>query len=221
MKRFLIAAFCLVIVMGLASCNKTENKPLPPSNDGLSAEDIGDISTLVASMSVSDFEAADTGEYVMFSVSGYGSFVCALRSDIAPDTVKNFKSLVSSGFYNGLIFHRTIKDFMIEGGEQDRDGVIHDSEMINGEFASNGFENNLSHLRGVLSMSRTNIADSAKSKFFILCSDSVHLDGEYAAFGYVVAGMDVVDRIADSATNEGKRPTQDIIIESVTFAKKK
>lgn len=221
MKRFLIAAFCLVIVFGFASCNKTEYKSLPPSNDGVSKEDIGDLKSLVDSMSVSDFETADTGEYVIFSVSGYGKFVCALRHDIAPDTVDNFNRLVSEGFYDGLIFHRVVKDFMIEGGEQDTSGVIHDSDMISGEFTSNGFENNISHLRGVMSMSRTNIADSAKSKFFILCNDSTHLDGEYAAFGYVVAGMDVVDSIADAMTDEGKRPTQDIIIESVTFAKKK
>lgn len=213
----LISALCLC----LASCNGQKQAQLPPSNDGMSADEIGDIEKLVNSKSVSDFEFDENGDYAVVDIENYGQIVLCLRGDIAPDTVENFKKLVSDGYYDGLLFHRVIKDFMIEGGEVNADGVLNATDMIYGEFESNGFENNLCHYRGVLSMSRANIPDSAAGKFFILHGDARHLDGEYAAFGYVIAGMDVVDKIAECEVGENYSPNEQIIINSIRLAKLK
>ena len=124
-----------------------------------------------------------------------------LYPDIAPQSVRNFISLANSGFYNGLIFHRCIYGFMIQGGCPDGTGMGGPGYCIKGEFKSNGFNNDLRHTRGVLSMARTMIPDSAGSQFFIMHKDAPHLDGEYAAFGMVIEGMDVVDAIASTPRN--------------------
>lgn len=220
MKRIIFLMLCLVLCIAIIGCNKNDRE-LPPDNFGSNNSEVGDISSLINSKKVDDFEMADGGDYAIISVDGYGEIVVCLREDIAPITVENFKNLVSRGYYDGLVFHRVVKDFIIEGGEQNADGVMSETDMIEGEFKSNGFDNNLSHIRGVLSMSRTNIPDSAESKFFIVCSDSHHLDGEYAAFGYVVAGMDVVDRIQSCEVDDGNKPCEDVIISSIKLAKLK
>ena len=220
MKKVLFVALCVVLCMTLIGCNKNDRE-LPPDNYGSDSSEVGDVVSLIDSKKVEDFEVADGGDYAIISVEGYGEIVVCLREDIAPITVENFKNLVKNGYYNGLIFHRVVKDFIIEGGEQNRDGVMSETEMIEGEFNSNGFDNDLSHIRGVLSMSRTNIPDSAESKFFIVCSDSHHLDGEYAAFGYVVAGMEVVDKIQSCEVDYGSKPCEDVIISSIKLAKLK
>ena len=143
-----------------------------------------------------------------------------LFPEVAPETVKNFKKLVSEKFYDGLIFHRVIEDFMIQGGGMDKDYYKKDSATINGEFTENDFENNLKHVRGVISMARTNEPNSASSQFFIVHKDSSHLDGKYAGFGYTVAGLDVVDAIATVATNYNDYPKTDVVITSIRFAEK-
>lgn len=127
----------------------------------------------------------------------------------APITVKNFEKLVSEGFYDGLIFHRVINGFMIQGGDPEGTGMGGSKEKIKGEFASNGVKNDLKHTRGVISMARSMMKDSASSQFFIMHQDAPHLDGDYAAFGKVVEGMDVVDEIAECETGWGDRPVQD------------
>ena len=129
-----------------------------------------------------------------------------LYPDIAPNTVNNFISLIKKGFYDGVIFHRVISGFMLQGGDPEGTGMGGPGYSIRGEFTSNGFSNELKHERGVLSMARTMIPDSAGSQFFIMHKDSPHLDGEYAAFGRITEGIEIVDKIADTATAPDDRP---------------
>jgi len=157
-------------------------------------------------------------DYVVIDVKDYGKIVIRLYPDVAPESVKNFKKLVSQKFYDGIIFHRVIENFMIQGGDPDGDGSGGSPQTIKGEFESNGFENNLRHVRGVVSMARTNVKDSASSQFFICHQGASHLDGDYAAFGYVVCGMDVVDAIAKVATNANDKPRTDVVMSTVRFA---
>ena len=140
-----------------------------------------------------------------------------LYPDIAPNTVANFVSLVQSGFYDGLIFHRVIPGFMIQGGDPQGTGMGGPGYTIKGEFARNGFrQNNLKHSRGVLSMARSMMPNSAGSQFFIMHADAPHLDGDYAAFGRVIEGMDVVDAIAGTPTGFQDRPVQEQRIKKAT-----
>ena len=145
-----------------------------------------------------------------------GSFKAELYPDTAPKTVENFISLVQKGFYDGLIFHRVIKGFMIQGGDPEGTGMGGPGYHIPGEFAMNGFKNDLKHTRGVLSMARSAAPDSAGSQFFVMHKDSPHLDGSYAAFGKVIEGMETVDAIAETATDWNDRPLEDQIMETVT-----
>ena len=146
-----------------------------------------------------------------------GVIKAELYPDFAPNTVKNFSHLASQGYYDGLIFHRVIKGFMIQGGCPDGEGTGNPGYAIKGEFASNGFaENTLQHTRGVLSMARSMMPDSAGSQFFIMHQDSPHLDGQYAAFGKVTDGMDVVDLIADGQVGRNDRPVQEQRIKKMT-----
>lgn len=132
-------------------------------------------------------------------IAGYGKLELELDADVAPITVTNFVNLAKKGFYNGLTFHRIMSGFMIQGGDPNGDGTGGSEETIKGEFKSNGIENTMSHKRGVISMARTqNDPDSASSQFFIVQADSDFLDGDYAAFGKVTAGMDIVDKICQS-----------------------
>ncbi len=139
-----------------------------------------------------------------------------LYPEIAPNTVNNFISLIKKGFYNGLTFHRVIYGFMLQGGCPEGTGTGGPGYHIRGEFSANGFENNLKHTEGVLSMARTNIPDSAGSQFFIMHRAAPHLDGEYAAFGKVTEGMDVVNKIAAARTGYADKPISPQIMESVT-----
>ncbi len=139
-----------------------------------------------------------------------------LYPDIAPISVANFISLANKGFYNGLIFHRVIKDFMIQGGCPQGRGTGGPGYCIKGEFDANGVPNPLKHERGVLSMARTNVPDSAGSQFFIVHADSPHLDGQYAAFGKVIEGMDTVDEIASVRVDYNDKPRQPQVMKSVT-----
>ena len=139
-----------------------------------------------------------------------------LYPEIAPNTVNNFISLINHNFYDGVIFHRVIKGFMLQGGDPDGNGTGGPGYEIKGEFSGNGFKNDLKHTAGVLSMARTMIPDSAGSQFFIMHKDAPHLDGEYAAFGKVIEGMDVVNKIAEVRTDYMDRPLEDQVMKTVT-----
>lgn len=139
-----------------------------------------------------------------------------LYPEVAPNTVNNFISLVNSGYYNGVIFHRVIPGFMVQGGDPQGTGMGGPGYTIKGEFSNNGFENNLQHEPGVISMARTQVPDSAGSQFFIMVENAPHLDGEYAAFGKVIDGMDTVNEIVQVERDAGDRPLQDQKMKSVT-----
>ncbi|MCF0128739.1 MAG: peptidylprolyl isomerase [Pseudobutyrivibrio sp.] len=139
-----------------------------------------------------------------------------LYPEIAPNTVNNFISLIKKGYYDGIIFHRVINGFMLQGGDPDGTGMGGPGYQIDGEFSSNGFKNDLKHEPGVLSMARTMMPNSAGSQFFIMHKTSPHLDGEYAAFGKVIEGMDVVNKIAEVETDFRDRPLMDCVMKKVT-----
>ncbi|MCD8160390.1 MAG: peptidylprolyl isomerase [Clostridiales bacterium] len=145
---------------------------------------------------------------VTIEMENGGVIKAELYPEVAPNTVNNFISLVNKGFYDGIIFHRVIAGFMLQGGDPKGTGVGGPGYCIKGEFTSNGFRNDLKHSRGVLSMARTAVPDSAGSQFFIMHADAPHLDGQYAAFGKVIEGMDVVDRIASVRTDWSDRLRQ-------------
>ncbi len=145
-----------------------------------------------------------------------GTITAELYPEIAPNTVNNFISLINSGFYDGLIFHRVIKGFMIQGGDPDGVGTGGPGYSIKGEFAINGVENNLKHTVGVLSMARSMMPDSAGSQFFIMHKDAPHLDGQYAAFGKVTDGMDTVNAIAETETDYSDAPLEPQMMIKVT-----
>lgn len=139
--------------------------------------------------------------HVAIEVNNYGTIEVELDADTAPITVTNFINLANSGFYNGLTFHRVIDGFMIQGGDPNGDGTGGSSEKIKGEFKSNGIPNNISHVRGTISMPRSSANNSASSQFFIMQKDTTSLDGQYAAFGTVTSGMDIVDKICKDCTD--------------------
>ena len=225
----LAALFCL---LALGACKKTDltsgegttspttqstptyNYPadrVTPKLDDINMKKYDDISA---------FEyCEEQTDYVMIDVAGYGKILIRLYPDVAPATVENFKSLVSEGFYDGLIFHRVIENFMIQGGDPLGTGTGGSDKNIVGEFESNGFENNLPHVTGVVSMARANEPNSASSQFFICHKTSAHLDGDYAAFGYVVFGQNVVNKIAKVQTNSSDKPLTDVVITSIKFVK--
>lgn len=152
---------------------------------------------------------------IQITMEDGGTITAELYPEIAPKTVENFLKLVSEGFYDGLIFHRVIPGFMIQGGCPNGNGMGGPGYSIHGEFSANGFENNLKHDRGVLSMARAMDPDSAGSQFFIMTQKSPHLDGQYAAFGCVTSGMDVVDRIVNVPRDIMDKPLKDQKIVSI------
>ena len=156
---------------------------------------------------------------VKITMQDGGEIVIELDAINAPITVANFQKLVGKHFYDGLIFHRVIKDFMIQGGDPTGTGMGGADEEIKGEFLINGVRNNLSHERGVISMARSQFYNSASSQFFICHADCKFLDGQYAAFGKVVEGMETVDKIACVKTNRGDRPLVEQKIKTVRFVK--
>lgn len=139
-----------------------------------------------------------------------------LYPEIAPNTVNNFIDLIERGFYDGIMFHRVIPGFMIQGGCPDGNGTGGPGYSIKGEFTSNGFKNNLKHTKGVLSMARTMIPDSAGSQFFIMVADAPHLDGQYAAFGKITEGLNVADDIVNTKTDYNDKPYEDQVIKTIT-----
>ncbi|MBR3807616.1 MAG: peptidylprolyl isomerase [Lachnospiraceae bacterium] len=153
---------------------------------------------------------------VTFTMKNGDVFKAELYPEIAPQSVNNFISLIQKGFYNGLIFHRVIRGFMIQGGDPQGTGMGGPGYSIKGEFASNGFKNDLKHTEGVLSMARSMFPDSAGSQFFIMHKNSPHLDGDYAAFGKIIEGMDIINKIAEVPTNYNDRPLQEQAMDTVT-----
>lgn len=191
MKRFFIIAFILIILLTACS-NKTTDET---STDNLEVTDM-----------------------VQIIMEDGGVIKIELYGNLAPITVENFKKLVNEGFYDGLIFHRVIKNFMIQCGDPTGTGMGGSSETIFGEFANNKFDNPLKHERGVISMGRkSNDKNSASSHFFICQAAYAYGDGDYAAFGRVVEGMDVVDQIAGVATNSNNKPLTDQRIKTMTI----
>lgn len=157
-------------------------------------------------------------ELILITMENGDEIKAELYPEAAPKTVENFLKLVDEKFYDGLIFHRVIKGFMIQGGDPTGTGMGGSKDTIVGEFRANGFQNDLAHTRGVLSMARTNMPNSASSQFFIMHQDAPHLDGQYAAFGKVVEGMETVDKIASVKTNWQDKPLKDQRIKTIRRA---
>lgn len=154
-------------------------------------------------------------ELILITMENGDEIKAELYPEAAPKTVENFLKLVDEKFYDGLIFHRVIKGFMIQGGDPTGTGMGGSKDTIVGEFRANGFQNDLAHTRGVLSMARTNMPNSASSQFFIMHQDAPHLDGQYAAFGKVVESMEAVDKIASTKTNWQDKPLKDQRIKTI------
>lgn len=181
--------------------------------------DMASVQAEINSKTVSDFtESAAPTDYVKISVKNFGEIVVRLRPDVAPISAQNFKDLVERGYYDGTVFHRVFPGFMIQGGAGQEE-----LKSIKGEFRANGVENPLLHVRGVLSMARTKVNDSATSQFFLMHADYPSLDGNYAAFGYIVAGLDTVDNICkielgvNPYNGEQSVPMEEVLIESAVF----
>lgn len=161
----------------------------------------------------------ETNPRVKIDMAELGEMTLELFPNVAPITVKNFLDLVNSSFYNGLIFHRVIKGFMIQGGDPQGTGMGGSKNNIKGEFKQNGVDNPLEHSRGVISMARAYNPNSASSQFFIMHKDASYLDGAYAAFGAVVEGIEVVDKIANVKTNHSDKPLEAVTIKSITVVR--
>lgn len=162
-------------------------------------------------------DRGNNGDTIMVEITmrDGGVIKLELYPDVAPITVENFTKLADEGFYDGLIFHRVIKGFMIQGGDPEGTGMGGSGTNIKGEFAVNGVANNISHVRGVISMARSRSYNSASSQFFIVHKDATYLDGQYAAFGRVIEGMDVVDAIAEIPTDGSDRPLAEQVIGTI------
>lgn len=193
MKK-LTALFLSVVMCGtlLAGCgsSKSDEAPASDTNETTTEE--------TTDASEEDTELLTGLHHVTIDVKDYGTISLELDADTAPISVTNFINLAKDGFYDGLTFHRIISGFMIQGGDPKGNGTGGSDQTIKGEFSENGVENDISHVRGTISMARANDPDSASSQFFIVHEDSTFLDGQYAAFGHVTDGMDVVDAICEN-----------------------
>ncbi len=213
MKKLLAFALTLMMLaLPLVSCGEKEDIPEGPYT-------FSETETDYVRLRVVQQINGNKTEYL-------GEIVVKLEPDVAPITVANFKKLVGEGFYDGLIFHRVINNFMIQGGDPKGTGIGGSDENIKGEFTANGVENNISHKRGVISMARQGHSDptldaqfynTASSQFFIVHKDSTSLDGKYASFGAVVYGIETVDKVAKVSTNANDKPYKNVIIESARF----
>ncbi len=230
MKKFsLVKALVTMLVCGLllCGCGTEESKVTTTTGTTTSSKDADAQTKEEAKQEASgqDSEAAEgeylSGKYLVDIVmKDLGTIRVELDADVAPITVTNFIELVEADFYDGLTLHRIMDGFMMQGGDPTGTGRGGSSETIKGEFAANGVENNLSHTRGAISMARTNKPNSASSQFFIVHEDSTFLDGQYACFGYVIEGMEIVDEICKNAIVEDNNgtvlPENQPIIESIS-----
>lgn len=213
-----VVLIAFLIIVGIAvAVTESEGSSASDTNSSTDNENVKD------SAEESQTESADaqTTCYADITVENYGTITVALDGSHAPETVENFVSLAESGFYDGLTFHRIMSGFMIQGGDPNGDGTGGSDKTITGEFSSNGVENPLSHTRGAISMARSSDYNSASSQFFIVHEDSQFLDGEYAVFGYVTEGMEIVDQICEDANptdDNGTIPKEEQpIIKSITI----
>lgn len=190
MKKFLsLLLSAMLIVAGLTSCGTDSTSGAEASSNTAGSKE----------NSTEETKNMLTGKHhVEITVKDKGVIAVELDADTAPITVTNFVELANSGFYNGLTFHRIIEGFMIQGGDPKGNGTGGSDKNIKGEFAANGIKNDISHERGVISMARSSAYNSASSQFFIMHKTSTHLDGQYAAFGHVTSGMDIVDDLAEN-----------------------
>jgi len=200
MKKKLIIVASLIIVLLMGGCG-SKNPRTEGTIENMNYKETEEITNYVK------IEMKTTGDIMLLE----------LYPEIAPITVANFQKLVSEKFYDGLIFHRIIKDFMIQGGDPEGTGMGGSEEKIKGEFRLNGVENNLKHERGVISMARSNDRNSASSQFFICHASASYLDGSYAAFGKMLAGFDTLDKLATVSTDENDKPIQDQVMYSIRF----
>lgn len=199
--KALLTALCLLFSISLCACEETTDRP-----------DYFNVEGNETSM-----DAYETNNPVVaLQIKDYGTVVIELYPEIAPNTVNNFISLIQKGFYDGTIFHRVIPGFMIQGGDPEGTGMGGPGYGIKGEFAMNGFKNDLKHTTGVLSMARSQRPNSAGSQFFIMVDDAPHLDGQYAAFGKVTEGIDVAQAIVSSPRDWSDRPREDQVMTKVT-----
>ena len=216
------AAFAAVFFFIIGKTWFLPDKPADESSSSVSDENPADNSQNdhTAAAGASKITATHYAEIV---IEDYGTITVALDANTAPVTVKNFVSLAEKGFYNGLTFHRIMEGFVMQGGDPEGNGFGGSGNTIFGEFKANGYENPLSHTRGAISMARSSDYNSADSQFFIVHEDSVSLDGDYAVFGYVTEGMDVVDQVCTSAKpadNNGTIPADEQpVITSITIKK--
>ena len=229
MKKFISLFLCAFMCVMFVSCDKQQDeKPNIKTTTTTTGTQKSVFATVDAKLTPSvDREGvkADADHpIVCITVKNVGKITLQLDGTQAPITVANFISLIEDGFYNGLTFHRIIDGFMIQGGDPDGTGMGGSPNTIQGEFSANGVNNTISHTRGVISMARSQDMNSASSQFFICDADSPHLDGQYAAFGYVLKGMNVVDYIADNAivqdANGTVAPNDQPVIEKIEVVKK-
>ena len=211
-SMLLAAAMTITMLTGCGSQGKETEK-----TDKTTQAAVSETTEAAEENSELDLAAAAGKHHVEITVKDYGTINVELDGDAAPITVANFISLIKKGFYDGLIFHRVIRGFMIQGGDPLGTGMGGSEREIKGEFDSNGVKNPLSHTRGAISMARAQRKDSASSQFFIVQSDSTYLDGQYAAFGKVVEGMDVVDEIASVKTDYNDKPLEPQVMKKVTI----
>lgn len=219
-KSYLIVALILgCLIFTLVGCGQGSKNISNEQNGGTSSgESVNNEGDMAEETKEVKKEAIpiNTTPIANIVVKDYGTIKIELYPELAPNTVNNFITLANEGFYDGLTFHRVIKDFMIQGGDPDGIGTGGPGYSIVGEFADNGYtQNTLSHKKGVLSMARSMDPDSAGSQFFITSADSTYLDKQYAAFGEVIEGMDVVDAIQNVETDANDKPIKDVIIESI------
>ncbi len=225
-KRILSILFILFAILSITACgnkeeqktNESENKEMEFKQDlEIIKEENGEI--VEGTLEGYTFKVTDEEtDRVKIEMEDGSVILAVLSNSDTPITIKNFKKLVSKGFYDGIIFHRVIKDFMIQGGDPTGTGYEGSGENIKGEFKNNGVNNSLSHTRGVLSMARNGYdMDSASSQFFIVHKDSTYLDGDYASFGKVFAGMDAVDKIAAVETDSYDKPLTEQKIKTIKF----
>lgn len=205
MKKLICMALTVMTAAALlAGCGSKDGKQ-DTASSGKSSQ--AEASSVSDKSSAEDEKSLSGKIKAEIDVKDYGVIKVELDADVAPITVANFVKLAKEGFYDGLTFHRIIDGFMIQGGDPEGNGTGGSGEEIKGEFSQNGVENNLSHVRGTISMARSQAPDSASSQFFIVQSDSPHLDGSYAGFGTVTEGMEIVDQICKDAKVEDNNGT--------------
>lgn len=217
MKKSIKYCLCILLMFMFCGCSKEDEK-MNYTKEEINGKTI---------YNVEDSKYIETEaetNIVKIDVDGYGIMIANLYPDVAPISVKNFQKLIVEKFYDGILFHRVINDFMIQTGDPTATGMGGSDEEIKGEFSLNGVDNNISHVRGVLSMARRGgypdteeTMNSASSQFFIVHKDSEYLDGSYAAFGKLINGYDVLDKIASSKTDSNDKPINNIKISTIRF----